>query len=78
MDEYWSDRLQAFWIGGNGCEYIAWKGSHQILIYPCDDYPNPPSGIIQYSKRIENSNDFVDCMKNGIEMNANYEKVVKR
>ncbi|PGZ95696.1 hypothetical protein COE51_19470 [Bacillus pseudomycoides] len=70
----WDDNIKAFWSGTNGNEYIAWKGSHQILIYPCDNYPNPPSGVIQYNKRIEILEDFEDAMRTGEEFKCSYIK----
>ncbi|WP_245595193.1 hypothetical protein [Fictibacillus gelatini] len=61
----WSEEIRAFWFGANNCEWIAWKGSHQIFVFPCDEYPNPPSKIIQHNKRIESIEDFTEAMQNG-------------
>jgi hypothetical protein len=63
----WSNSIQAFWCGGMDAEYIAWKGSHQIFIYPCkEEYPNSPSHVIQHKNRIETEEDFDEAMKTGI------------
>lgn len=53
MNSEWSKSINAFWCGGMDEEFIAWKGSHQIFIFPCSDYPNPPTEIIQHTERIE-------------------------
>lgn len=68
----WSEEINAFWHGANNCEWIAWKGSHQIFIYPCDNYPNPPSEILQHTKRIETLEDFTEAMYNGTFFKAEY------
>lgn len=60
----WSEKLNAFWMGANNCEFIAWKGSHQIFVYLCDEYPSPPSMIYQHTKRIETLEDFNDALDN--------------
>lgn len=68
----WSDRIHAFWFGANGCEYVAWKGSHQIYVYPTDEYPSPPSYIIQHKKRIETLEEFDNALTFGTRMVATY------
>jgi hypothetical protein len=72
----WSDTINTFWLGANGCEYIAWKGSHQVLVYPCDDYPNPPSEVWQYHERIETVEQFNDALENSVKYKATYDEVV--
>lgn len=69
----WDKGLNAFWAGGNGCEYIAWKGSHQIFVYPTWEHPAPPSEVIQHTKRIETLTDFDDALDNGRHMKVEYE-----
>ncbi|EOO41625.1 hypothetical protein IIU_00364 [Bacillus cereus VD133] len=64
--------MDAFWYGANGCEFIAWKGSHQIFVYPCDEYPNPPSEIIQFSERIETIDDFRMALDKGGKLKCSY------
>lgn len=71
---HWNSHTNMFWFGANGNEYMAWKGSHQILIYPCDKYPNPPSGVIQHNKRIETLKDFEDALNTGHEFDCVYVK----
>lgn len=77
----WNEDISAFWYGGielsigQPVELIAWKGSNQIFIYPCDDHPHPPSGVLQYHRRIETLDDFEDAMKNGKRLTAKYEEV---
>lgn len=71
----WDNNIHAFWSGVNGNEYIAWKGSHQIFVFPCGTYPKPPSEIIQYHKRIETINDFEDAMSAGEEFACSYYKI---
>lgn len=61
----WSDILKAFWFGTNGCEFVAWYGSHQVFVYPCDEYPNQPSQIIQHDTRIESLAEFTKALNNG-------------
>ena len=62
----WDDDIKAFWSGGNGCECIAWKGSHQVYIYPTWEHPAPPSGMIQHTKRIETLADFNEALEGKI------------
>jgi len=71
----WSDRFNVFWFGGMGDEYIAWKGSHQVYVFPTDEYPSPPSYIIQHTKRIETLVDFDDALTYGTRMEASYSAV---
>ncbi len=71
----WSDHIQAFWCGGNDSEYIAWRGSHQIYVFPCGSYPNAPSEIIQHTARIETVEEFNNAMENGIRYAATYLEV---
>lgn len=71
----WSKSLNAWWSGLNGIEHIAWKGSHQIFVYPPDDYPNPPMEIWQYHKRIETLEDFTDALENSIKLKVDYNKI---
>jgi hypothetical protein len=70
----WSDDLSAFWFGANGCEFVSWKGSHDIYVYPVDDYPNPPAYVIHGIKQIETLEDFNYTLNNGIEYECNYER----
>lgn len=70
----WDYQDRYFWCGGNDTEYIAWKGSHQIFVYPCGDYPNPPSEIIQHTCRIESVEEFDRAMDNGIRYKVEYLK----
>lgn len=68
----WDKGINAFWFGANGCEWVAWKGSHQIFVHPCDRYPHPPVGVIQHTKRIENLEDFTEAMNEGNYYKAKY------
>jgi len=70
----WSDNLNAFWMGANNMEFIAWKGSHNIAVYPCDDYPNLPTLFVQGDRRIESVEDFDYVLRNGEGFAPNYEK----
>ena len=72
----WSTSIQAFWFGANDCEWIAWKGSNQIFVYPCGEYPNPPSQVIQFTRRIETIEDFTEAMETGTLYEAFYKKGV--
>lgn len=69
----WSKSTNTFWMGANNCEYIAWKGSHQVFEYHCDTYPAPPVRIIQHDKRIETLEEFNAALENGEWFNASYE-----
>lgn len=71
----WSKQLNAFWFGANNSEYIAWKGSHQIFEYPCDEYPQPPSRVIQHTKRIETLEEFEKALDNGAWLSVSYTEV---
>jgi hypothetical protein len=68
----WDKDLNAFWMGGNGCEYIAWKGSHQVFVYPTWEHPAPPSEVIQHTKRIETLADFNEALDLGRHIKAEY------
>lgn len=68
----WSDTINAFWMGANNCEFIAWKGSHQIFVYPCDEHPQPPCAIYQHTKRIKTLEDFNDALDNRSVYNVTY------
>jgi hypothetical protein len=70
----WSENINAFWFGANNCEWVAWKGSHQIFVYPCDTHPKPPSEIIQHHSRIETLEDFTEAMETGERLIASYQK----
>jgi hypothetical protein len=70
----WADNINAFWFGANRCEYIAWKGSHQVFVYDAECYPEPPSYIIQHNRRIETINEFSNAINNGVYMIASYSK----
>jgi hypothetical protein len=72
LSGHWSETLMAFWFGANGCEYIAFKGSHQILEFPCYKYPNPPTRIIQHTERIETLEDFNNALDKGKWFSAVY------
>lgn len=71
----WNEKLKVFWQGGNGCEYIAWKGSHQVFVYPGWEHPAPPSEVIQHTKRIETLEDFDDALDNGKHLNVEYKEL---
>lgn len=71
----WDKKLNCFWFGANDCEWIAWNGSNQVFVYPCDEYPNPPSKIIQHTERIESLEDFTRAIQGGIVYEASYTKV---
>lgn len=71
----WAKNIQAFWYGANGLEFVAWKGSHQIQVYPCDEYPSPAKYTIQHHTRIETVEEFNDCLMNGQRMKASYEAI---
>jgi len=73
----WDKDLNAFWMGGNGCEYIAWKGSHQIFVYPTWEHPAPPSEVIQHTERIETLADFNDALDNGKRIKAEYNLTIQ-
>ena len=73
----WDKDLNAFWMGGNGCEYIAWKGSHQIFVYPTWEHPAPPSEVIQHTERIETLTDFNDALDNGKRIKAEYNLTIQ-
>jgi hypothetical protein len=70
----WDNKLNCFWFGANHCEFIAWKGSHQVFIYPCDEYPQAPSQIIQHSDRIETLDDFSAAIQKGIVYDSTYKE----
>lgn len=71
----WSDNLNCFWFGANHCEWIAWKGSNQVFVFPCDEYPNPPTQIIQYAKRIETLEDFTNAIQKGVVYDTEYKEI---
>lgn len=71
----WSDNIKAFWFGANDCEWVAWKGSHQVFVYPCDKYPQPPFQVIQHTKRIETLRDFTEAINTGIVYEPSYPRV---
>ncbi len=71
----WDSKLNCFWFGANNCEWIAWKGSNQVFVYPCDEYPNPPSQIIQYTKMIESLDDFTEAIQSGVVYETSYKEV---
>ena len=71
----WSETIKAFWFGANGCEWVAWKGSHQVFVYPCDKHPQPPHRIIQHDKRIETLEDFTDAIGYGVVYEPTYTEV---
>ena len=68
---HWDDTIKVFWRG-DWREFIAWKGSHQVFVYPTDEHPAPPSYIIQHSKRIETLDDFNDVLETGQWMKVSY------
>jgi len=72
MKGEWSATLSAFWFGANGCEFIAFKGSHQIFVYPCDEHPNPPSEVWHYHEKINTAEQFDDALDNHIKYKAVY------
>lgn len=61
----WSETIKAFHFGANGLEFIAWKGSHQVFVFDCDTYPQPPCQILQYTNRIETLDDFTNAIYKG-------------
>ena len=71
----WSEKIQAFWFGANGCEWVAWKGSNQIFVYPGEKHPAPPQQIIHFPERLENVEDFTEAMYKGTVFNVQYEAV---
>jgi hypothetical protein len=71
----WSETLSAFWYGANGCEYVAFKGSHQILEFPTWEYPKPPTRIIQHTERIETAEEFDRALNSGKWFVVSYEEV---
>lgn len=71
----WSDSINAFWFSANGCEWIAWKGSHQIFVYPGIAYPSPPTQVLQHTKRIDSVEEFNEAMNTGILYETSYEPV---
>ncbi|MBM7598225.1 hypothetical protein JOC34_000582 [Virgibacillus halotolerans] len=75
-DKYWDEKLQIYWAGYNGCEYIAYKGSHQIFEYPTWEYPSPPSRIIQHNERIESEDDFESALDSREWYTAHYTKSI--
>lgn len=68
----WSENLKVWWMGANNCEFIAWKGSHEIAVYPCDKYPNLPTHFIKGDRRIETLEDFDYTLNNGKKYSAQY------
>ncbi|MBX6360513.1 MAG: hypothetical protein IRZ03_10600 [Acidobacterium ailaaui] len=70
----WSNTLNTFWYGANGCEFIAFKGSYQILVFPTDEYPKPPSQIIHHTDKIETLRDFNEALEKGVWYDACYKK----
>lgn len=70
----WSETINAFWYGANGCEYVAFKGSHQIFVFPTWEYPNPPSEIIQHTDSIETLEDFTAALEKGVRYEAYYKE----
>ena len=68
----WSEKIYAFWFGANGCEYIAWKGAFQIMVYPTHEHPNPPSKVLISNERIETLEQFSNVLNNGVEMDVSY------
>lgn len=71
----WSESLKVFWFGGMDMEYIAWKGSHEILVYDCSKYPCPPNYVIKFNRRIRTLEDFNDALTNGLRMEVYYKEV---
>lgn len=72
MNTEWSETLNAFWYGANGCEYIAYRGSHHVFVYPCHKHPEPPSEVWQFTRRIETLEDFNEALNNHVVYVANY------
>lgn len=68
----WSDKLNAFWRGANGCEYIAYRGSHHIFVYDCDTYPSPPIAVWQFTRVIDSLEDFEEALENSVKYKAVY------
>jgi len=72
----WSEDLSAWWFGANGCEFVAWKGSPEIAVYPCDNYPELPTHFIKSDKRIETLEDFDFVLNNGEKYACQYQQVI--
>ncbi|QQO40648.1 DNA binding protein [Bacillus phage 000TH008] len=64
--------FNSFWLGANGNEYIAYKGSQHIFVYPSNEYPDPPSSVIMFDRRIETVDDFKEALKHGEVLAAHY------
>ncbi|WFO97897.1 hypothetical protein [Bacillus subtilis] len=57
--------LNIFWFGANGCEYISYKNSRQVFVYPTHTHPAPPDRLIVYSRPIKTLHDFGEAIENG-------------
>jgi len=75
LEVEWDDNINCFWYGANGCEYIAWKGSHHVFVFPTWEYPKPPSEIIQHNTRIETVEEFEKALEMGERMKVTYERM---
>jgi hypothetical protein len=71
----WSDKIKAFWFGTLDSEYIAWKGSHQVFVYPIDQHPAPPAKVIQFTRRIETIQDFEEALQQGVRYEVQYSQI---
>jgi len=71
----WDNNMNAFRFGANNCEWIAWKGSHQVFVYPCEKCPQLPSQVIQHTNRIETLEDFSEAIYTGAVYEPTYQKV---
>lgn len=71
----WSDSIQAFWFGANCCEWVAWKGSNQVFVYPCDNYSDLPKYVIQHKERIETLEEFTKAIYSGKVYEPEYKEV---
>lgn len=63
-----------YYAGFNGMEFFGIKGTHQILVYDCEEFPKPPCEIIQYHKRIQTKYEFEDALYNGMYLATSYVK----
>lgn len=68
----WHERINAFYFAANGREYVACKGSHQVMVYDGATYPAPPSMVLQHTDRVETLDDFSLALRFGKRMQATY------
>lgn len=73
---HWSDNIKAFWYGANGCEWIAWKGSHHVFVFPCEEYPEKPDMIVEHIERIESVEEFTKAIMTGKVFKPSYKPII--